>query len=136
MQPRERLSHGEDAQMSLVVRNITFSCADPKRLADFWSAVTGYTQRRDSQEEVLLAPDDWSFPRFSFQHAAAPRSGPGRLHLDLTAADMVVEVDRLSGLGATTLWSVDMAQSGTTTWTVMRDPDGNEFCVVQRPQDG
>jgi catechol 2,3-dioxygenase-like lactoylglutathione lyase family enzyme len=120
--------------MSLVVRNITFSSADPKRLADFWSAVTGYTQRRDSEEEVLLAPDDWSFPRFSFQHAATPRSGLGRLHLDLTAADMAVEVDRLVGLGATTLWSVDLAQSGTTTWTVMHDPDGNEFCVVQRPQ--
>ncbi len=100
--------------MPLAERNITFTSADPKRLADFWAAATGYTQRRDRAEEVLLAPDDWSFPRFS-------------------TADMTAEVDRLTGLGATKLWTVDMAQSGTTTWTTMRDPDGNQFCVVQRP---
>jgi hypothetical protein len=79
---------------------------------------------------VLLAPDDWSFPRLNFQHGATPPSGPGRVHLDLTTADMAAEVDRLIGLGATKLWTIDVAQSGTTTWTTMRDPDGNEFCVV------
>jgi Glyoxalase-like domain len=117
----------------LAVRNITFTSTDPKRLADFWAAATGYTQRRDSAEEVLLAPDDWSFPRLDFQQSATPASGPGRVHLDLTAADMAAEVDRLIGLGATRLWRIDAAQSGTTTWTAMADPDGNWFCVVQQP---
>jgi hypothetical protein len=117
----------------LAVRNITFTSADPKRLANFWAAATGYTQRRDSAQEVLLALEDWRFPRLSFQHTATPASGPGRVHLDLTAADMAAEVDRLIGLGATRLWTIDAAQSGTTTWTTMRDPDGNEFCVVQQP---
>jgi hypothetical protein len=93
----------------------------------------GYTQRRDSAEEVLLAPDDWSFPRLDFQHSPTPTSGPGRVHLDLTAADMAAEVDRLIDLGATELWTIDTAQSGTTTWTTMADPDGNQFCVVQQP---
>ncbi len=120
--------------MPLALRNITFTSTDPKRLADFWAAATGYTQRRDSAEEVLLASDDWGFPRFDFQHSAAPPGSPGRLHLDLTTADMPAEVDRLTGLGATKLWTIDAAQSGTTTWTTMRDPDGNQFCVVQRPE--
>jgi catechol 2,3-dioxygenase-like lactoylglutathione lyase family enzyme len=119
--------------MPLAVRNITFATADPKRLADFWAAATGSTQRRDSPEEVLLAAEDWSFPRFGFQHATTPASGPGRVHLDLTTADMAAEVERLTGLGATTLWTIDVAQSGTTTWTTMADPDGNPFCVVQQP---
>ncbi len=119
--------------MSLVVRNITFASADPRRLADFWAAVMGYAQRRDGPEETLLAPDDWGFPRFTFQHVAAPARTPGRLHLDLTAADMDAEVERLVGLGAVRVRVVDVAQSGTTTWTVLQDPDGNEFCVVQRP---
>src|SRR5574341_410083 len=103
----------------------------PQAARDFWAAATGYTQRRDRAEEVLLAPDDWSFPRLNFQHGATPPSGPGRVHLDLTTADRAAEVDRLIGLGATKLWTIDVAQSGTTTWTTMRDPDGNEFCVVQ-----
>jgi hypothetical protein len=120
--------------MSLVIRNITFITADPARLADFWSAVTGYAQRIDREGEVLLAAGDWGFPRFSFQRSATPKRNPGRLHLDLTAADMAAEVDRLTGLGATRSSTVDASQSGTTTWTVMRDPDGNEFCVVQQPR--
>jgi hypothetical protein len=119
--------------MTLVIRNITFISADPSRLADFWSAATGYAQRRETEDEILLAPDDWSFPRLTFQHVASPRSHPGRQHLDLTAADMTAEVERLERLGATRLWRIDAAQSGTTTWTAMHDPDGNEFCVVQRP---
>jgi hypothetical protein len=119
----------------LAVRNITFTSTDPMRLADFWAAATGYTQRRDSAEEVLLAPDDWSFPRLDFQHSTTPTSSPGRVHLDLTAADMAAEVEHLIGLGATRLWRIDAAQSGTTTWTTMADPDGNQFCVVQQPPD-
>ena len=116
------------------MRNITFAGADPRRLADFWAAVTGYSQRRDGAEEILLAPDDWGFPRFTFQHVAAPARTPGRLHLDLTAADMEAEVERLVGLGAVRVRVVDAAKSGTTTWTVLHDPDGNELCVVQKPR--
>jgi hypothetical protein len=121
--------------MPLAVRNITFTSHDPGRLADFWAAATGYTQRRDRVDEVLLAADDWSFPRLGFQRGDTPDPGPGRVHVDFTAADMEAEVDRLIGLGATRLWTVDVARSGTTTWTTMRDPDGNEFCVAQRPPD-
>jgi hypothetical protein len=40
--------HQEDDHVPLAVRNITFISADPKRLADFWAAATGCTQRRDS----------------------------------------------------------------------------------------
>ena len=116
------------------MRNITFVSANFEHLANFWAAVTGYTQRRDSEDEVLRAPDDWDFPRFSFQHAEAPAGSPGRLHLDLTAVDMAAEVDRLVHLGARSVRTIDVAESGTTTWTVMQDPDGNEFCVVQRPR--
>jgi predicted enzyme related to lactoylglutathione lyase len=119
--------------MTLVVRNVTFMSRDPQRLADFWSAVVGYTQRHETEDEILLAPDDWGFPRFTFQRAEEPRSHPGPVHLDLTADDMAAEVERLVGLGAVKRWTVDVAESGTTTWTVMLDPDGNDFCVVQRP---
>jgi predicted enzyme related to lactoylglutathione lyase len=118
----------------LELRNVTFTSSDPGRLADFWAGALGYTERRDGEEEVLLAPPDWGFPRFSFQRG---RRGPvvddDPVHLDLTTADMEAEVARLLPLGATVLWTIRAQQSGTTTWTTMRDPDGNRFCVVQRP---
>src|SRR5262249_15908145 len=99
------------------VRNITFTCADPGRLADFWAAALGYTERRDGEDEVLLAPPDWGFPRLSFQRGepdAAADTDP--VHLDLTAEDMEAEVARLLALGATRLWTITAEQSGTTTW--------------------
>ena len=119
--------------MPLVVRNVSFSSRDPGRLCAFWAAAIGYTERHDGPDGILLAPDGWGFPRFTFQHVAEPKPSPGPVHLDLTADDMEAQIERLIGLGATRHETVEAAQSGTVTWTVMRDPDGNEFCVVQRP---
>ena len=39
------------------------------------------------------------------------------------------EVDRLLGLGAT---KADVGQTGEETFTVLADPEGNEFCVLHR----
>jgi hypothetical protein len=56
-----------------------------------------------------------------------------RVHVDLTtsAEDRDQEIDRLIGLGAR---RVDVGQTGEESWTVLADPEGNEFCVV-RPKD-
>ena len=119
--------------MTLTIRNVTFMSADPARLADFWMAATGFLERRQHGDEVLVAPADWRFPRLTFQPVERSRSTPGAQHLDLTADDMDAEVVRLEGLGARRLWRIDGSERGGPTWTAMADPDGNEFCVVQRP---
>ncbi|MGA9833817.1 MAG: VOC family protein [Trebonia sp.] len=56
-----------------------------------------------------------------------------RVHVDLTsnAADRDQEIDRLLALGAR---RVDIGQTGAESWTVLADPEGNEFCVV-RPKE-
>jgi hypothetical protein len=119
--------------VTLSIRNVTFMSADPERLADFWMAATGFTERRQHGDEVVVAPADWGFPRLTFQKIVESRPTPGAQHLDLTADDMAAEVARLEGLGARQLWRIDGAAEGAPTWTAMSDPDGNEFCVVQRP---
>ena len=50
-----------------------------------------------------------------------------RLHLDLRPLDQAAEVARLEGLGAR---RIDIGQRDTS-WVVMADPDGNEFCVLR-----
>ena len=50
-----------------------------------------------------------------------------RVHLDLTSSDMAAEVVRLGALGALVLRDLSEMDA---TWTVMTDPEGNEFCVV------
>ena len=57
-----------------------------------------------------------------------PKIAKNRKHVDLAAADRQAEVDRLIELGATRVSDVD---EWGYQWTVMQDPEGNEFCVAQ-----
>jgi hypothetical protein len=57
------------------------------------------------------------------------RSGKNRMHLDLATDDREGEVERLVALGASR--GEEHSVAGLT-WTVMRDPEGNEFCVGTR----
>ena len=80
---------------------------------------------------MLLAGDgDTSGPRTVVNKVPEPKTVKNRVHLDLTssAADRDQEIARLITLGAR---RVDIGQTGTESWTVLADPEGNEFCVVR-----
>ncbi len=51
-----------------------------------------------------------------------------RSHLDVIAADPKAEIARLVGLGATRV--ADRDEYGYT-WTLMADPEGNEFDLAK-----
>ena len=58
------------------------------------------------------------------------KSVKNRLHIDLaphTSQDRDAEIERLERLGAIL---VDVGQSDDVSWTVLADPEGNEFCVL------
>jgi catechol 2,3-dioxygenase-like lactoylglutathione lyase family enzyme len=112
----------------LFIRNVTFMTADPGRLADFWSAALGLSERKDEAMETICADVEWTYPRLTFQKVAEAASDASRVHLDLTADDRLAEVQRLSALGAREERSVTVEDGWT--WTVMTDPDGNEFCIT------
>jgi hypothetical protein len=101
--------------------------ADPDRLADFWQAALELGERKVFSAEILLADADWGFPRFTFQRISDGRSQASAVHVDLTAEDRLVEVARLVAPGAT---EGATHEDDEVRWTVMRDPDGNEFCVT------
>jgi predicted enzyme related to lactoylglutathione lyase len=50
-----------------------------------------------------------------------------RLHIDLQAADIVAENDRLTSLGAQQIRSL---ADNNNRWISLRDPEGNEFDLV------
>ncbi|GAA1321914.1 VOC family protein [Streptomyces sanglieri] len=66
--------------------------------------------------------------RLLFQRVPEAKTVKNRLHLDVHAGPerREAEVERLVGLGATVLREV--AEQGGA-WTVLSDPEGNEFCV-------
>lgn len=63
-------------------------------------------------------------PEYCFQEVPEPKQTKNRVHLEVYADDLAGEVERLRGLGA----SVYAKFEGRT---VMQDPEGNEFCVVE-----
>lgn len=109
----------------LRLRGITVDGPDPEGLAAFWQAVLEY-DARDLWDPYAGAKDpDGRDPNLTFQRAD---HGPANhLHLDLYADDPDAEAQRLTGLGATRVRRVD---EGDTWWWVLRDPAGNEFCVI------
>ena len=113
--------------MSAFILNITFDSADPITHAAFWSAVTGYQPVMQREDFVALqAPDKRGIRRILFFKVPEPKTAKSRMHVDLATKDPETEIDRLSRLGAT---RVEYREGNGTSWTVMLDPEGNEFCV-------
>ncbi|GAA1032279.1 MULTISPECIES: VOC family protein [Amycolatopsis] len=117
--------------MTSVVDNITVDCADPWKLAQFWTQVTGRPVGEDDkpgEEEIGITLD--SGVTLLFIAVPEPKTTKNRLHLCLTPdVPREEEVDRLLKLGAT-LHSDHRREDGSG-WAVLRDPEGNEFCVLR-----
>ena len=107
------------------VKSVTFDCADAVRLATFWATALGSDVDEDSTPaKAFVEPAGWGAPTLWFQRVPEGKTAKNRLHFDLRAPGGRVadEVARLAGLGA----SVVHDGGGLV---VMRDPEGNEFCV-------
>ena len=110
--------------------SVVIHCAEPAVLGPFWSLVTGIPvaeedlraiadgtlapdeavllRSPDDRPDVWLAPAEWLRP-------------PGRVHLDVVAT--AAELETFLAAGATVV-------AERERWTVLADPEGNEFCVL------
>lgn len=116
--------------MALTARMVTIDCADPSGLAKFWSDAAGYQVLVNYDGFfVMLAPAGGDGLRLGLQKVPEDRAAKNRVHIDWEAADRTAEVRRLTDLGAAVV-----AEHATPehTWTVLTDPEGNEFCVSGR----
>ena len=68
--------------------------------------------------------------RILFQDVPEPKPAKNRLHIDVHAGPDARDetVAHLESLGATRVEEVNKGPAGH--WWVMRDPEGNEFCVA------
>jgi hypothetical protein len=116
--------------MTLRVSEIVIDCADHDTVVAFWLAAFGEYRRIDVNEQyVAIAPLERApgRPAILFQKVPEPKAVKNRVHLDLRGETMAGEVERLCGLGATFIAERSLGED--TRWTVMADPEGNEFCV-------
>ena len=114
---------------------------DPRALAHWWAQALGWDVIYESDDECVVIPP-WldelgkslEFhrvpPGMVFVLVEHEKSSKNRLHWDFaphTSDDRDAEIARLVSLGATI---IDVGQPDDVTWTVLADPDGNEFCVL------
>jgi catechol 2,3-dioxygenase-like lactoylglutathione lyase family enzyme len=113
--------------MSSFIKYVTFDCADPKRLSAFWSEVTGYQPVTEEDDfAALAAPDQRGVRGILFWRVPEPKANKNRMHVDLATKDPAGEIERLVRLGAQ---RIEYREGGGASWTVMLDPEGNEFCI-------
>jgi hypothetical protein len=125
------------------LQQVVVDCETPSALARFWAAALdefdirpydeaeidrlaslGYTPETDPS--VIL---DGPHLEICFQKVQLEPRSKTPVHFDIVSADWLAEIDRLAGLGATVKERFE-----SHAW--MRDPEGNDFCVVDGDHEG
>jgi Glyoxalase-like domain len=120
-----------------MLKQIVVDCRHPAALARFWAAALDEFEIRDYDDAEIARLDALGFTpetdpsvildgpnvELCFQRVDAVPTTKRPLHLDLRADDRKAEVQRLVALGAAVAERFE-----SHTW--MRDPEGNDFCVV------
>jgi hypothetical protein len=137
---------------------VVFDAAEPAKLAEFWALALDYVlepppegfrtwedfglsigmpEERFGDQASVIDPADEG-PRLYFQRVPEAKTAKNRVHLDIRVArpeisgearkQLVSEkVEQLVQAGASIAWESDDI---TGAAIVMRDPEGNEFCVA------
>lgn len=120
-----------------LLKEIVFDCHRAAPLARFWAGLLeGYAVRPYDDKEIArlaglgLTPDtdpvvmvDGPGPTLCFHEIERGRV-QGRIHLDVKVSDRAGERLRLLKLGASLVREAE-------GYTVMADPEGNHFCLVE-----
>ncbi len=135
---------------------VTFDCADPRAVAEFWKAALGYVdppvppgfdswEAFDASLPMTSRGSAWACqdpegvgPRLFFQRVPEPKTVKNRLHLDVRVgvgltgdervAALEAEAARLVTLGARRLRLLP-ADEENESCLVVQDVEGNFFCL-------
>jgi hypothetical protein len=112
---------------------VTVDCADPGRVAAFWNEALGWGG-------VAVAPDGSGAicgpvsggTYLEFVKVPEPKTIKNRVHLGCAAGPLDAldaEIERLEALGATLAWEEDFPTGSGYRNVILRDVEGNEFCL-------
>jgi hypothetical protein len=136
---------------------ITFDCADPEGLAQFWAGALGYILQPpppgydtweafgeelgmspEAQDSIRAAVDpERAGPRLLFMRVPEGKTVKNRVHLDLHVVPpgtpmeerrQMLETRARELIGAGAK-EVGRVEEYGQYWIVMSDPEGNEFCI-------
>ena len=101
---------------------IVVDTSDPVRIATWWAGVLGTEPKHHEDGYSYIQPVPGApFESVVFVPVPEPKTVKNRIHIDVTTPD----VRQLVDAGARLL----RARDGEISWSVLADPDGNEFCA-------
>jgi predicted enzyme related to lactoylglutathione lyase len=108
-------------------QELVIDCADPIRLARFWASLLGGQPVEREPAWAYVDPPDGQ-PRLAFQRVPEAKHAKNRLHVDVEVDDLAAARAHLEREGAEPVGEVVTDAQGS--FQIMRDPEGNEFCLV------
>ncbi len=108
---------------------IMLDCTDLQRMVAFWGTVLGLEERARYPDYVFMSRIVKGGPALAFQRVPERKETKNRMHLDLAVDDREAFITKALELGASEV-ETHTIDSGFT-WTVLADPEGNEFCVSE-----
>jgi predicted enzyme related to lactoylglutathione lyase len=116
--------------VTVSLHHIVIDSHDLPAQARFWTQVLNWKILSERDREIVIGTDENAPVGICFMPVTDRKTVKNRLHLDLTPGPdgRDAEVDRILALGAR---RVDIGQSGTESWVVLADPEGNEFCILR-----
>jgi hypothetical protein len=114
---------------------VTLDCADPARVAEFWNAALGWggvAAAPDGSGAICGPPAGGTYLECIRVHEG--KTVKNRMHLGCSAGDLAAldaEIARLQSLGASVAWEEEFPPAVAARYrnVVLRDPEGNEFCL-------
>ncbi|HEY9440907.1 MAG TPA: VOC family protein [Streptomyces sp.] len=109
---------------------ICINASRPPVLARFWSEILDWEPTDGPDGDTAILPPDATGFRIRFLPNQEPKTGPNRVHFDLTSTspeDQQQTVARALESGGK---HIDVGQLPEEGHVVLADPDGNEFCVI------
>jgi predicted enzyme related to lactoylglutathione lyase len=116
--------------VTVSLHHIVIDSHDLPAQARFWSQVLGWKILSEREREIVIGTDVDAPVGICLMPVSDRKQVKNRLHLDLTPGPdgREAEVERIVALGAR---RADIGQTGDESWTVLADPEGNEFCILR-----
>jgi hypothetical protein len=118
-----------DKQHDHLLKTVVIDSVESRAMAHWWQGLLGGTIGSDEENDWhwVTEIDGVPFEGLDFGPVPEPKTVKNRVHWDVELNDGV-ELGDLEAAGATVLRRPD----DEIRWTIMADPEGNEFCVFEQ----
>jgi predicted enzyme related to lactoylglutathione lyase len=117
------------SQMGVSLTCITVDCRDSRRVAEFWAAALDWRVAHVTDDGAVVEAPDRRQPYLEFIVVPGAKTLKNRMHLGLSTPALDEQIARLVSMGAEVAWEETFPPEWPYRNVILRDPEGNEFCL-------